>query len=253
MLLYSNCNFIYLLQLDFTMQLDFSNQISPVSEKNEEPYPNPNPTCVPPTDDREAPKVSPPPTLGFCQYCNFGKKHRGRTWYDIANIGDFGYLKFISKLEKLNPNCKPHVDVALLSEHVHGPWIMQQENIDNVWFEKWFTNGDLQGPRMKYKMCPDCSRLKNEQSFVSDSSLCFQCRKNFKQQQEQFIPSSYEPYYYKMQEMNRSQQSVNRPPPPNAPRKSRITEYKPSYYPVPAPGAYPPRKRSYHQVYPSRY
>jgi len=219
------------------MQLDFSNQISPIPEKTNQDTDE----RISNTEDRDASKVSGPSTLGFCQYCSFGKKHRGRTWYDIANIGDFGYLKFISKMEKLNPNCKPHVEAALLSEHLHGPWVMQQENLDNVWFEKWFTNGDLQGPRMKYKMCPDCSRLKNELSFIKDSSLCSQCRINLKNHESQFVPSyyesSYQPYYYKVDEMNRVQQSVNRYRPNStyAPRKSRITEYKPNYPPRPPP------------------
>lgn len=126
--------------------------------------------------------------FGFAQWCNFGK-HKGNTFYDIANAGDFGYLKWLLKRYsptndsiKLNENCKDHIIAALQSEnHPWLTWAKFQSELDEYGSYtidyKCEGRGDLfTGPSITMYQCGQCGKHKNSELFNQDY-ICSLCQK----------------------------------------------------------------------------
>ena len=126
---------------------------------------------------------------GFYQWCS-GKKYKGKTFYDIANEGDFGYLKWILKpkkpfkdgqVYKLHPTCTDHVQAALTTEGSNAKWEKKTEEqfqIKYTWYEANEGNDHFKGPVIVMWYCTNCSKHKNKDCFVNQYSPCKMCWKN---------------------------------------------------------------------------
>jgi hypothetical protein len=131
--------------------------------------------------------------LGFHQYLNFGKfkppKGERRTWYDLANMGEFNYLRWLLKQKtarrpkiQIRQDCFPHIEAALQSENGQSPWT--KTNIVEgkrafLMYTAFNTAGHpIQSPRIEVKHCKGCDMTKCEYMFTQDESICDTCLKN---------------------------------------------------------------------------
>lgn len=119
------------------------------------------------------------PSYGYYQWCNFGK-HKGKSYYDIANTGDFKYLSWLARSDKLNETCLEHVMCALKSESSQGKWEKQQkiddDNKDND-ILIYYSDGTNNGPFIICHKCLICQRNKNKKCFSKNMEICDTCIK----------------------------------------------------------------------------
>lgn len=138
--------------------------------------------------------ISPQRGFGFQQYINFGK-HKGKTYYDVANAGDYLYLKWCLKSNEtsvkdprsffISDTCMPHIRSALLTENVNNtPWTKQiSEEDNNGRCICVYTSKDLkdesksyEGPDIEMKRCPKCNMIKTYLLFdLGNHNLCRKC------------------------------------------------------------------------------
>lgn len=121
---------------------------------------------------------------GNQQYINFGK-YKSKTFYDVANLKDFKYLKWcinMSKLNKnkpgefkLNPTCIQHCGAALLTENTPGEWMFQKEQKEQNARAEYLTPEGLCGPRMTYSNCTRCGESRNTETMKNN--ICYKCNK----------------------------------------------------------------------------
>lgn len=138
--------------------------------------------------------VSPNRGFGFQQYINFGK-HKGKTYYDVANAGDYKYLKWCLQSGQaavkdprsffISDTCMPHIRSALLTENLNvTPWTKQisQENNDGRCICV-YTAQDMKEPDSSYsspdiemKRCPNCNIIKTYLLFdLGNHDKCRKC------------------------------------------------------------------------------
>jgi hypothetical protein len=139
--------------------------------------------------------------FGFHQYINFGKKHKSKTFYDVATSGDFGYLRWCLNYDPydrktktmstffISEPCFAHIRAALQTEHSKEPWKPIYSPPDetgkmNLKYVSKNAEGEvIAGPDIEMKQCPGCGRIKNYFLFdVADHDICRVCF--FQKQQE---------------------------------------------------------------------
>lgn len=135
---------------------------------------------------------------GYYQYINFGK-HSGKTFYDLANEQEFKYLQWCNlqaknKLKKkkdgpstfqINPNCIPHIQAALRTQHNPGTWVKEIMPLDirNHYIVQYKTDTGILGPSIKYIECVQCKQKKNKENSQEINPrlnlfLCSKCSKD---------------------------------------------------------------------------
>lgn len=129
---------------------------------------------------------------GFHQYINFGKKHKSKTFYDVATQGDFGYLHWCLDYDPNNKKsfkdffiseqCFPHIRAALMTEKSKKPWFTEysppdQEGKLNLHYVSEDEKGQpIIGPEIEMKFCPSCNKIKNYMLFnVGTHDVCRIC------------------------------------------------------------------------------
>lgn len=120
---------------------------------------------------------------GFYQYCSFGK-HKGCTFYDIANKGDYKYLEwclksFDSDGFKINATCKPHIEAALKTKGNAAQWERKDNKVQNydqcsVWYEAILDQNIIQGPYILMEKCLACKKFKNATMYKAEY-ICDTC------------------------------------------------------------------------------
>jgi len=144
---------------------------------------------------------SPQRGFGYSQYINFGK-HKGKTWYEVANAGDYGYLKWCLRNDLrsapdpqsffISDTCLPHIRTALLTETNDAtPWSEEysdpnpQGRVSLKYVacstkdpNKWFESEPIE-----MKRCRGCNQLKTLNTFESHQVYCRKCQ--FAQSQQQ--------------------------------------------------------------------
>lgn len=156
--------------------------------------------------------------FGYYQYCNFGKKHKNVTYYDIANKGDYAYLRWCinyNPVDKktgqrsqfyISDTCFPHIRAAMGNEKSKVPWnkIYSEPDAEGKMVMKYVSqneNGEeIAGPDIEMKYCIGCSKIKSLLLFTEGNHevcrVCYHKRQTmiFKRQQEK---SNEENYYAK--------------------------------------------------------
>lgn len=148
--------------------------------------------------------VTNPEGYGYYQYCSFGK-HKGDTYYDIANKGDFKYLEWCEKALtgekwKINNSCEPHIKAALMNKNRGGVWMKHHEKFPGqrtgeLWYEVIFDHElqedekSIEGPKIMTQECFGCHHYKNQKMF-GNPFVCDTCVK--KESQIKLIPEQTE-------------------------------------------------------------
>lgn len=136
---------------------------------------------------------SPQRGFGFQQYLNFGK-HKGKTYYDIANAGDYKYLNWCSSNDYLNAKdprsffisdtCLPHINAAMRTQSIKStPWTKvfsePDENgkiILNFTAMNEETQEQISSPDIEMKKCLGCGMVKSYILFnLGNHDLCRKC------------------------------------------------------------------------------
>lgn len=128
--------------------------------------------------------------FGFHQWCNFGSKHKGRSVYDIANVGDFDYLRFLSKANTQRKNnfyltdeFLVHVNHAIQTRGTNAKWerVMcdaDDNGISNMYYFTTINNKRIESSPIPYATCEACGKSRN--ACVIIDHLCYSCRQNVK-------------------------------------------------------------------------
>jgi len=140
-------------------------------------------------------QAAPPSGFGWNQYINFGK-HKGKTYYDLSNIGDYKYLDWCLRNDAIhakNPTdfyisdtCIDHIRACLsVDGYKTTPWTKEFSEPDengkiilryvcrdiDPMVDKTFT-----GPPIEMKKCPNCNQIKTFSLFnVEDGVYCRKC------------------------------------------------------------------------------
>lgn len=162
---------------------------------------------------------------GFHQYINFGKKHKKKTYYDVATEGDFNYLRWClsydphhTKNKKfasfyISEQCFPHIKAALQTEKSKHPWFPvyspadQEGNLTMHYTSQDEQGQPINGPDIDMKFCLSCNKIKNYFLFeLGNHDICRVCfirrqtqaeqkRNNFNYKYNQSVeePASYKP------------------------------------------------------------
>lgn len=124
---------------------------------------------------------------GYYASLNFGK-HKGLTFFDVANRGDFGYLEWLdkSKVVKLHPSCVDYLKSALQTKD--DKLAMWKENIEEnpdertrqIYYAADVTDekGDsstIFSPTFQKMECCKCKRWKNQEVVRVKSKTCTAC------------------------------------------------------------------------------
>lgn len=185
--------------------------------------------------------VSPARGFGFQQYINFGK-HKGKTYYDVANAGDYKYLKWCYKSGKdsvkdsrsffISDTCMPHIFSALSSENINiTPWTKQISEEDDhgrclcfYTAQDVTTHKEYQGPEIQMQRCSLCNMIKSLGVFQDEQNVCKKCwftretqvNKVAKMDQDEFVKGSKQSY--------KPRPYVPKPPPLYKQKMERIPE-----------------------------
>lgn len=165
--------------------------------------------------------------FGWNQYINFGK-HKGKTFYDLSNTGDFDYLKWCLKCDighVKGPNsfyiadsCMPHIRAALSVEGIKtSNWIKDMTEPDETGkimlryiCQDQQQNMTYTGPNIEMKMCPQCNQIKTISLFnVGDGECCSKC---FTQQD--LKRTSYQKVVHEIENQRGTKESYNQRPKP---------------------------------------
>jgi hypothetical protein len=138
-------------------------------------------------------------TFGNLEYMNFGK-YKGQTVYEVANIGDKGYLQWVSKKIKLREDSSNHLQCVLDHWDKKGQWIEETGTVDNVTQTQYvkmdMTNNEktAEGPKISKLNCVGCDRPKTENQFESGSPICKYCAMTLKTKSRNMNFASKSPY-----------------------------------------------------------
>lgn len=123
---------------------------------------------------------------GKDQYLNFGK-HKGKTVYEVANLGDLGYLNWLGKSEKMRPNCMIHIKSVLENQEKPGTWIQEEtpdtdpnsSNTNVFYLKKDIQTNKVvaQSPTIQIATCLGCQEKKSLSNFSNGVKLCHWCQK----------------------------------------------------------------------------
>jgi len=132
--------------------------------------------------------------FGSFQNINYGKEWKNKTYYDVANAGNYGYLRWCLRNtfqrapdpERffIADSCLPHIHTALLRENLKAtPWMESYTEPDNT--GKMILNykcydedkhEDIKSPDIEMKRCPNCKKILNYFCFsVGDHEKCKKC------------------------------------------------------------------------------
>lgn len=128
--------------------------------------------------------------FGFHQWCNFGSKHKGRSVYDIANAGDFEYLKFLQKANTqkkqnffLTDDFLNHVNQAAQTRGTNSKWERvtcdpDDEGISKMYYVTTIGDRRIESTPIIYGTCRECKKSRNI-CLIKDSlcSVCYQNKK----------------------------------------------------------------------------
>lgn len=121
-------------------------------------------------------------TYGSYERVNFGK-HKGSTWFDIANSGDYGYLNWCLNGQKLklDSTCKEFIQTALMTQGSNAKWTLKkgpvkdQPLVTNHWYETHLYGKLLKSPDIWKYECTMCHRVKNVSNCSLDQKMCKSC------------------------------------------------------------------------------
>ena len=131
--------------------------------------------------------------VGFHQYLNFGKfkppKGESRTFYDLANMGEYQYLKWLLSQRtskraktKVRDNCFPHIEAALQNENGQSKWekrtIVENERLYTIYVALNQGGYEVESPKIEMRQCKGCQRIKGAYVFTKNSLVCDVCFKS---------------------------------------------------------------------------
>lgn len=132
--------------------------------------------------------------FGSFQNINYGKEWKNKTYYDVANAGNYGYLRWCLRntMERapdperffIADSCLPHIHTALLRENIKAtPWMESYTEPDDT--GKMILNykchdedkhEDIKSPDIEMKRCPSCKKILNYFCFsAGDHEKCKKC------------------------------------------------------------------------------
>lgn len=126
--------------------------------------------------------------FGNEQFINFGK-HKGKTFYDVANDGDFSYLSWLKRPGgiKLRPSCYPHLNASLQLKKARMDandqtliWARQVSERDEngksiVYFEYKTKNEQIKSPSIFLQLCKLCNVSRSKECFNRAPDICDKC------------------------------------------------------------------------------
>lgn len=119
---------------------------------------------------------------GNSQYVNFGKyKLFNLTWYDIANKGDFQYLKWCASTDKIQieASAKPHLFTAMQSQmDPSAKWEEKREEKENktmIHYVATINKELVVGPEIVRIKCIQCYHIKFTEQFKMSPNICNDC------------------------------------------------------------------------------
>lgn len=145
------------------------------------------------SDHSNASKLPPDFELGFHQYLNFGKfkppKGQRRTYYDLANMGEYGYLKWCLKQctlkrpqIRIRKECHPHIEAALQNENGQSLWTPKNISEGRTLFKVYTAfnqaGQEVSGPRIEYRLCRVCNQVRGFYMFTQETIICDTCLKS---------------------------------------------------------------------------
>lgn len=132
--------------------------------------------------------------FGYEHMINFGKTYKDRTYYDVANEGNYSYLRWCLRSDINNakkPNefyisstCIPHINAALSTEGCKAiPWRPSYSEPDengkmilNYISYNEESKKDIIGPDIEMKRCPSCKKILSYFCFeCGDHEICKKC------------------------------------------------------------------------------
>lgn len=145
-------------------------------------------------------------TLGFCQWCNFGKFCKKTvenpnppriTFYDLANKGKHQYLEWLLKVNdnpekwkfKVNETCIPHIKSALETKGILANWCLETtRNMDEqgkvindgvtiLYYTCNIYGKEVVGPEIIMRICVMCNRSRNQAGMIQKENgwICNYC------------------------------------------------------------------------------
>lgn len=132
---------------------------------------------------------------GFHQYLNFGKfkppHGQRRTYYDLANMGEYGYLKWcLAQFDakrpkiKIRSTCLHHIAASLQNENGQGPWVKKNVVEGNRAFMLYTAfnqaGKEVMGPKIEIRYCKACDQSKCSYMFTQQDQICDTCIKGYK-------------------------------------------------------------------------
>jgi hypothetical protein len=127
---------------------------------------------------------------------NFGKYRVpegqiSETWYDLANKGEFGYIDWCLKTDKiqLHATTIPHAQTALLSKQdPNAKWTKSvsrsstEKGVQIVTYTAKVNGEDIVGPEIRELECNNCQVFKNTEHYNVSKDTCTDCMKKYTSQ-----------------------------------------------------------------------
>ena len=124
--------------------------------------------------------------FGDCQWINFGKYKR-KTVYDVANEGDYDYLRYLKRVEKkpkatfyLSKEFIEHLNCALTTmASPQSKWDKECTNNKDgscsILYVTMIDNEKVQSPEVKLVKCSLCDKLSYINRINQDTGICRRC------------------------------------------------------------------------------
>lgn len=123
--------------------------------------------------------------FGNNDICNFGK-HKGKSWYDIANSRNFGYLEWIMNNIAVDPLCLDHINSVIetkfdLIQNNNLNWKKEEVPIDNGNIKRTYKlemdEKTFESPVLELRYCVSCNYLNalNHYTLDQEQKICNRC------------------------------------------------------------------------------
>jgi len=116
--------------------------------------------------------------LGWHDMVNFGK-HKGKSWYDLANEKQYQYIEWCLKKQMLLDHAAFHAKLALLTKGKKCIWQKSEtmEDDQKIIMYSCMVNGEqYESLPVKQKICLACKEWKTLDSFKVDQVHCKKCQ-----------------------------------------------------------------------------
>lgn len=163
--------------------------------------------------------------FGWNQYINFGK-HKGKTYYDLSNEGDYKYLSWCLRNDinsakdptsfYIADSCIPHIRAALNVEGIKKTnWVKEYTEPDeNGKISLHYVcldqdrNQNIKSPEIEMKLCPKCGLPKTASLFNQGEGIY--CSKCYTEQD--LIHTNHKKVLHEIENEKGTKESYNRQP-----------------------------------------